>query len=160
MITDGEKWHYIVVKSLSKLLRGVSSNHDGDYYCLNCFRSYRTENKLNAHKKVCENHKYCNIEMPTDKNNIIKYGQGENTLKLPFIIYADLECLLEKISTCYNDPNISSTTKINRHTPSGYSIYTSCTFNKSYNKLSHYRRQDCMKMFCNDLKSRKKNNKS
>ena len=52
MITDREKWHYIVVKSLSKLLRGVSSNHDGDYYFLNCFCSYRTENKLNAHKKV------------------------------------------------------------------------------------------------------------
>ena len=55
--------------------------------------------------------------------------------------------MLEKISMCYNDPNISSTTKINRLTPSGYSIYTSCTFNKSYNKLSHYRGQDCMKMF-------------
>ena len=37
MITDGKKWHYIVVKNLSKLLRGVSSNHNGDYYCLNCF---------------------------------------------------------------------------------------------------------------------------
>ena len=94
--------------------------------------------------------------MPTDKNNIIKYGQGEKTLKLPFIIYADLECLLEKISTCYNDPNISSTTKINRHTPSGYSIYTGCTFNKSYNKLSHYRGQDCMKMFYKDLKDHEK----
>ena len=156
MITDGKKWHCIVVKSLSKLLRGVSSNHDGNYCCLSCFRSYRTENKLNAHKKVCENHKCCNIEMPTDKNNIIKYGQGEKTLKLPFIIYADLECLLEKISTCYNDPNISSTTKINRHTPSGYSIYTSCTFNKSHNKLRHYRGQDCMKMFCKDLKDHAK----
>ena len=44
-------------------------------------------------------------------------GKGEKTLKLPFIIYADLECLLEKISTCYNDSNISLTTKINRHTP-------------------------------------------
>ena len=152
MITGGEKWHYIVVKSLSKLVRGASSNRDGDCYCLNCFRSYRTESNLNAHKKVCENHKCCNIEMPTDKNNIIKYGQGEKTLKLPFIIYADLECLLEKISTCYNDSNISLTTKINRHTPSGYSIYTSCTFNKSYNKLSNYRGQDCMKMFCKDLK--------
>ena len=156
MITDGEKWHYIVAKILSKLLRGVRSNHDGDYYCLNYFRSYRTENKLNAHKKVCENHKYCNIEMPTDKNNIIKYGQGEKTLKLPFIIYADLECLLEKISTCYNDPNISSTTKINRHTPSGYSIYTSCIFNKLYSKLSHFRGQDCMKVFCKDLKDHAK----
>ena len=51
MITNGGNWHYLVVKNLSRLLRGISSNHDGDYYCLNCFHSYRTENKLNAHKK-------------------------------------------------------------------------------------------------------------
>ena len=58
MISNGENWHYLVVKNLSRLLRGISSNHDGDYYCLNCFHSYRTENKLNAHKKICENHDY------------------------------------------------------------------------------------------------------
>ena len=51
MISNGENWHYLSVKSLSRLLRGISSNHDGDYYCLNCFHSYRTENKLNLHKK-------------------------------------------------------------------------------------------------------------
>ena len=51
MISNGENWHYLVAKSLSTLLRGISSNHDRDYYCLNCFHCYRTENKLNAHKK-------------------------------------------------------------------------------------------------------------
>ena len=54
MISNGENWHYLAVKNLSRLLRGITSNHDGDYYCLNCFHSYRTENKLNAHKKICE----------------------------------------------------------------------------------------------------------
>ena len=54
MISNGENWHYLAVKSLSGLLRGITSNHNGDYYCLNCFHSYRTENKLNAHKKICE----------------------------------------------------------------------------------------------------------
>ena len=44
----------------------------------------------------------------------------------PFIIYADLECLLEKINTCYNNPEESSTTEINKHTPSGYSLFTHC----------------------------------
>ena len=77
MISNGENWHYLVVKSLSRLLRGISSNHDGDHYCLNCFHSYRTENKLNAHKKICENHDYCNIEMPSPSNNIVKYNSGE-----------------------------------------------------------------------------------
>ena len=52
-------------------------------------------------------------------------------MKLPFVIYADLECLLEKMSTCLNKPNESSTTKINKHTPSGYSI---CSFDKSKRK--------------------------
>ena len=51
MISNGESWHYLAAKSLSRLLRGISSNHDGDYYCSNCFHSYRTENKLNVHKK-------------------------------------------------------------------------------------------------------------
>ena len=159
MISNGENWHYLEVKSLSRLLRGITSNHDGDYYCLNCFHSYRTENKLNAHKKICENNEYCNIEMPSPNNNLIKYSQGDKSLKLPFIIYADLECILKKIDTCQNNPDLSSTTKINQHIPSGYSIYTSCSFNKllllnscSNNKLSYFRGEDCMRRFCKDLK--------
>ena len=51
MITDGEKWHYLVVKNLSGLCKRKSSNHYGDFYCLNCFHSYRTKNTLEAHKK-------------------------------------------------------------------------------------------------------------
>ena len=122
------------------------------FYCLNCFRSYRTKNKLEAHKKICENHDYCNVEMPTKDNNIIKYNQGEKSIKLPFLVYADLECLLEKMSTCQNNPNESSTTEINKHTPSGYSLFTHCSFDKTKNKLDYYRGKDCMKKFCKDLR--------
>ena len=51
MISNGENWHNLTVKNLSRLLRGITSNHDGDFYCLNCFHSYRTKNKLEAHEK-------------------------------------------------------------------------------------------------------------
>ena len=112
MISNGEKWHYLTVKNLSGLLRGKTSNHAEDFYCLNCFRAYSTKNKLEKHKKICENHDYCHVEMRTKDNNIIKYIQGEKSIKMPFTIYADLECLLEKMSTCQNNPNKSSTTKI------------------------------------------------
>ena len=151
MISNEENWHYLVVKNLPGLLREITSNHNEDF-CLNCFLSYRTKNKLEAHKKICENNKYCHVEMPTKDNNIIKHNQGEKSIKLPFIIYADLECLLEKMSTCQNNPNESSTTEINKHTPSGYSLYTHCSFDKSKNKLSYYRGKDCMKKFCKDLR--------
>ena len=152
IITDGEKWHYLTVKNLSGLLRGITSTHKEDFYCLNCFHLYRTKNKLETHKKICENHDFCRVEMPTKDNNIIKYKQGEKSIKMPFTIYADLECLLEKMSTCQNNPNESSTIEINKHTPSGYSIFTHCSFDQTKNKLNHYRGKDCIKKFCKDLR--------
>ena len=85
MISDGQKWHYLVVKILSGLLRGITSNHKEDFYCSNCFHSYRTENKLESRKKVCENHDYCHVEMTTKDNNIIKYNHGEKSMKIHYI---------------------------------------------------------------------------
>ena len=73
-------------------------------------------------------------------------------MKLPLVIYTDLECLPEKMSTCINNPNKSSTTKINKHTPSGYSIFTHCSLDESKNKLNYYRGYDCMNKFCKDLR--------
>ena len=90
--------------------------------------------------------------MPTKDNNIIKYNHGEKSMKLSFVIYADLECLLEKMSTCENNPNKSSTSKINKHIPSGYSLFTHCSLYESKNKLNYYRGDDCMKKFCKDLR--------
>ena len=46
MITDGKKWHYLVVKKLSALVGGITSNHGGDFYCLNCLHSYRSKDRL------------------------------------------------------------------------------------------------------------------
>ena len=79
MITDGEKWHYLAVKRLSALFRGIAGNNNGDFYCLNCFQSYTTENRLKKHEKVCENHDYCYVEMPEEDNKILKYNQGEKS---------------------------------------------------------------------------------
>ena len=145
-----KKWHYLTVKNLSGLLRGITSNHVGDFYCLNCFCAYSTKNKLEAHKKICENHDYCHVEMPTKDNNTINYNEGEKSIKLPFFVYADLESLLGKISTCQNNLRESSTTEINKHMPSGYLLFTHCSFK---NKLNHYRGKDCMKKFCKDLRT-------
>ena len=152
MITYGEKWHYLAVKRLSALFTGISSKHDGYFDCLNFFQSYTTENKLKKQKKVCENHDYYYVEMPEEYNKTLKYNKGEKSIRVPFIIYADLECLLEKMNTCYDNPEKSSTTKINKHSPSGYSLFTHCSFDATKNKLDYYRGKNCMKNFCLDLR--------
>ena len=73
-------------------------------------------------------------------------------MKVPFIIYADVESLLEKMNTCHNNPKKSSTTKIDKHTASGYSLITHCSFDTTKNKLDYYRGKNCTKNFCLDLK--------
>ena len=65
-------------------------------------------------------------------------------MKVPFIIYADLECLLEQLNTCHNNPEKSSTTKINKHTPSSYSLFTYRSFDTTKNKFDYYRGKNCM----------------
>ena len=111
MITDGKKCHYLAIKSISALLRRITSNHNGDFYCLNCFHSYRTKGTLKKHEKLCNNHNYCYVKMPNEEEKILKYNPGENSLKVPFMIYAGLECLIKKIDTCQNNPEKSSTEK-------------------------------------------------
>ena len=99
MIGDGEK-HYLAVTNLSTLPQGNSSNHEGDFFCLNCFNSYISKNKLKEHEEICNNHDSCGIETPELVDKILKYNPGEKSLKAPFAIYLDLECLLKK----YNLP--------------------------------------------------------
>ena len=98
MISDGKKSHYLAVTNLSGLLQGNSSNHKEDFYCLNCFNSYTRKNKLKEHEEICNNHNSCNIEMLECVNKIIKHNSGEKSIKKPFVIYLDLECILTNYS--------------------------------------------------------------
>ena len=141
---------------MSALLRGIKSKHKGGFYCLNCFHSYSTKNKLNKHENVFKNEDYCYVEMPKDDNKVLKYNHGEKSMKVPFIIYPNLESLLEKVCICHNNPEKSSTTEINKHTASGYSLFTECLFDATKNKLDSYRGKDCMGRFCKDLKEQVK----
>ena len=152
MITDGtSNWHYLAIKNISGLLRGVTSNHNGDFYCLNCFHSYRTKGKLKKHERIYYD-KFCFLKIPDADNNILKRKPGKKSLKHAFVICADLECLLLKINTCDNNPNKSYTIAKALHKPSGYSLITCCSFDKTENRQTYYRGRDCMKRFCDDLK--------
>ena len=103
MITDGKKWHYPTVKSLPALLRRMTSNHKQNFYYLNWFHSCSTKQKLKKHQTVCNDHDYCYVEMPDEDKKILKYNRGEKSMRVLFIIYTDLKCLLEKTHSCQNN---------------------------------------------------------
>ena len=136
------------VKSLSKLLKGKSSNHDGDYYYLNCFNSYSTENSLKKHEKICNKNDSCRIIMPRRDDNILKYNHGEKSL----VIYLDLECLLVKMLLSQNNLGKSYTERKAKHEPSGWTMFTNCSLDATKNKLDYYRGIDSIKVLCKKLK--------
>ena len=144
-ITNNDKWNYLAVKKVSALLRGITSNHNGDFYCLNCFHSYTTEKKIKKHERTCKDHDFCYVKMPDENNKTLKYNPGEKSLKVPFIIYAGLD-------TFQNNPKKSYTEKKAKHKPSGYSLTICSLFDKSKTECIYYRGKDCMKRFCKDLR--------
>ena len=74
MIPNEEGWHYLVLKNLSALLRGKSSKHHGDIYCLKCFHFLAAENKRESHKKVCENKDFCKAVMASEDTKTLGFN--------------------------------------------------------------------------------------
>ena len=82
---------------MSRLLRGITSNHHGYFYCLNCFYcSFSTKNRLKKNKELRNKRDHCHIEMPKEDEKILKYEYGEKSLKALYVIELDIECILKK----------------------------------------------------------------
>ena len=136
----------------------TSSKYHGDFYCLNCFHSFTTKNILQSNKRLCENRHSCNIVMPSEDTKMLEFNQYEKSDKAPFIIPADLECIIEKIDGCKNNPENSSTAKASKHIPSGFSMSAISSFRSIENRCGMYRDNDCMKTFCELSRAWNENN--
>ena len=93
--------------------------------------------------------------MPNEDKKIIKCNYEEKSLKAPFTIYADLECLLEKMHPCQNNLEKFYTEKKTKHTPYDYPIFTSCSFDQQKNKVNCYKGEDYIKLFARTWESMK-----
>ena len=63
-------------KKTISLIKRITSKNNGYFYCLNCLHSFRTKNKLESHKNVCENKDFCNIIMPSEGTKIIEVDKN------------------------------------------------------------------------------------
>ena len=152
MITNSKKQHYLAVTDISALFQKISSNHDGDFYCLNCFSSYTTKNKLKEHEEICNNNDSCCIGMPSWTEKTLKYNPGEKSFKAPYTIYIDLERIFKKVQSSQNNPEKSYAEKKARHETSGWSMSIISSFDKKENEISYYRGKDCFENLCKKIK--------
>ena len=119
---------------------------------MNYLHSFRTEYKLKLPKKVCENKYFYNIVISSEETKILEFNQYQNSDKVPFLIYAYRDCLIEKIDGYKNNPENSATTKLGKHIPSGFSVSTISSFKSIENELDVYRSKDCIRKFCEYLR--------
>ena len=98
LITESNRKHYVAIKSLSRLLPNQKTKHNGkEYFCMNCLQGFKEEKSRNEHVGYCKDNVSVRIEMPHRKP-IVEYSDGQFQFKVPFIMYADFESILEPIS--------------------------------------------------------------
>ena len=146
LITKENRKHYVAIKSLSRLLSKQNSKHkQSRHFCANCLQGFSTESARDKNYDYCEDNEAVRVEVP--KNPIVEYCDGQNQFKVPFIMYADFESILEPIQGAANNPGISSTRGINNHVPSGWCVCSKFAYGDDV-RCVHYRGIDCVSKFC------------
>ena len=144
LITESNRKHYVAIKSLSRLLSSQNTKHKGkEYFHMNCLQGFKEESSRDEHIGYCKDNELVRIEMP-HKRPIVEHSDGQFQFKVPFIMYADFESILEPISGPGNNPRILTTRDINIHIPSGWCVRSEFAYGEVKDPLKLYRGKDCI----------------
>lgn len=140
--------HYCWIKDLWKLVGNQITKHDHKQFLCNiCLCAhYKTQNELNEHQIYCDNNKCGKIVLPKPYNNITQFKNYNNSLKIPFAIYADFECKLQKIHSCQPNDKSSYTISYQKHIPTSF-VYHVKYANGSYKDPVEYSGPNAAKIF-------------
>ena len=151
-ISEDDKLHYTAVKSLSRLLTSRNMKHKcKQYFYNNSLQGFTLESRRDEHYSYWIDNETVRVEMP-NKGSTVEFYDGQNQLKVPFMMYVDFEAMLEPIQGPSQDPEESYTKKVNQHIPSGYCVYSKFAYGEVKDPLTIYTGKDCIEKFCNHIK--------
>nr|CAH7760359.1 unnamed protein product [Callosobruchus chinensis] len=142
-------YHFALIKDLSRLLRRQTTdlNHKR-FYCDRCLNHFYSQESLNKHIFTCRKMNKTKITPPSGDEKYISFSDFKNKQKVPFVIYADLETILED----YKDSNNTGTIKkYQKHIPCSIAYYLLCTYDNSRSKFNLYTGRDCITWFVKQL---------
>ena len=152
MVSEDGINHYTAIKSLNRLLKSSNTKHKcKQHFCMNCLQGFTQESSRDRHQVYCEDNESVRVEMPK-QGSTVEFKDGQNQFKVPFIMYADFESILEPMDHGSSDPNQPYTNKVNQHTPSGWCVYCKFAYGEVVTPLRTYRGKDCIETFCNYIK--------
>ena len=155
MVSEDGIWHYTAIKSLSRLLSSKNSNTKRkQHFCMNCLQRFTQESSTDQHQVYCEDNESARVEMPK-QGSTVEFKDGQNQFRVPFIMYADFESILEPMDPVeqgFPNPNQPYTNEVNQHKPSAWCVYRKFAYGDIDNPLRLYRGPDCIETFCNYIK--------
>ena len=129
LISDDEKRHYCLIKSMSRLLSTQTSKRNGaQYYCMRCLNPFHSQESLDKHLEYCSAHEAVKIEM---SGGTLSFKNWNRNMRVPFVVYADFESFIKPIDTGPNPEN-SYTKQYQKHTPSSFCYYIKCFDDEVY----------------------------
>ncbi|XP_060516468.1 uncharacterized protein LOC132695920 [Cylas formicarius] len=142
-------FHFALIRSLSRLLSKQSgdSTHSR-FYCYRCLNHFYSQQTLNKHIFSCRKLNKTKITLPTEQEKHVTFSHFKNKEKVPFVIYADIECILQKYEDSAATGNIK---KYQKHIPCSISYYLLCSYDNNLSKFNLYTGKDCMSWFCRQL---------
>ena len=155
LIESGIIQHYCYVKRVSAVLYDQTKNRNAKHYCMMCLTGFSRAELLENHKKYCNgvNGRPTMIEMPEEGKNILSFRNHHKQMKVPYVIYADIEALIRKILGCEIGPESkkkSYTEKTEWHEACGYS-YMVVRIDGEVTGSKVYRGENAVGTFLNDI---------
>ena len=149
---DGMR-HYTAIKSLSRLLSSKNSNTKRkQHFCMNCLQGFMQESSRDQHQVYCKDNESVRVEMPK-QGSTVEFKDRQNQFRVPFIMYADFESVLEPMDPVEpGSPSQPYTNEVNQHMPSGWCVYSKFANGDVDNPLRTYRGKYCIETFCNYIK--------
>ena len=151
--SNTETNHYVWIKNFNKLCAGVTKNKAKKYFCKHCIQHFPSEDRLEKHMMDCIVLTKCQaIQMPNE-GEVIKFKSFRETVKIPFVIYADLESLLQKLTvTQKQEIDREQTEKLQKHVACSYGYKVVCCYDDRLSKpFKMYRGLDSVHKFFTDI---------
>ncbi|GBN42267.1 hypothetical protein AVEN_59531-1 [Araneus ventricosus] len=136
---------------MSRLLYDLPKHKQNKFYCDFCLHQFSTEEGLSNHQLDCRNHMIQKIRTPTEEEKWLQFNNHRFQLPVPYSIYADFECILEKLSSCEMNPVISSTQPITRHVACGFAYVVVGSKGRMVRSPIVYREEDSVDKFLKNL---------
>ena len=162
---NSETNHYVWIRDFNKLCYNIIKSKIKKFSCKHCIQHFPSQERLEKRLLNCIVLKECQaIDMPPE-GEVIIFKAFRETVKIPFVIYADLESILDKLTFDMQDSDISAseeqekTEKLQKHIACSYGYKVVCCYDDRLSKpFKMYRGLDSVEKFFTDIFEEEKEN--